>query len=65
MDHRELERLREIELRLRRLRKKRRKTYASWEKLNREKLDLDYEIRDLAEEKDSLQQGQLIFPAAL
>lgn len=58
----ELRRLREIERRETRLKRRHQTVYDRWARINKERMDLQFELRRLAEERDTLQQGQLIFP---
>ncbi len=58
----ESSRIREIDRRVTRLTRRHEKVYEQWARVNRERIDLQRELRQLAEERDTLNQGQLIFP---
>jgi len=58
----EIRRLKEIDRRAARLRRRHRKIHNRWALINKERMDLERELREIAEERDTLVQGQLLFP---
>lgn len=57
----ESDRLREIDRAMRKLKRRHDKAYAEWEIANKERMDLQTALRELAEERERLAQGQLLF----
>ncbi len=58
----EIRRIREIDRRAKRLKRRHQSVYDRWARINKERMDLAYELRLLEEERDTLNQGQLIMP---
>lgn len=64
MDKRELLRLREVNRRLERRARKKKKIQAQWEEIDRVRRNLEREVKALQEERTALAQGQLMFAHA-
>lgn len=60
MDLPEDDRIRELDMRLAGLRRKRAELHLAWNRVQREKRDLEEQLETLSDERQGLAQGQLI-----